>query len=332
MEDDLTAVVASAPGGEDHHDEPSGWNRRRSRRSRGWLLFVMVLALVAGSAIGGYLLWDQVLAPVTPIPEVLGAEADQAVRQLEEDGFVAELSPQKPYDLTVPLDHVLAQEPTGSTRLGETVTLVLSAGPRPVEVPQVVGESVEDAQAAVTGADLVVASEERYHPTAPQGTVITTEPSGGEVVDEASTITIVVSLGPEPLEVPSVIGAPVEEARTELRDLDLELVVVDRRHDPQAPADSVLSQEPEAEATLYAGDTVEVVVSDGPAPVEVPNLRGMVAADAVAELEELGLDVEVERRGGLRALISPDRVYEQDPAPGTLRERGGTVLLYAYES
>ena len=39
----------------------------------------------------------------------------------------------------------------------------------------------------------------------------------------------------------------------------------------------------------------------------------------------------MERRGGYGALLNPDRVYDQDPAPGSRLPVGSPVLLYAYD-
>ncbi len=82
---------------------------------------------------------------------------------------------------------------------------------------------------------------------------------------------------------------------------------------------------------MARGETVQVTLSDGPAPIDVPNVRGQLRAEAVATLEGLGFVVEVETRGGVGAFFNPGRVFEQDPGPGAERFPGDTVLLYAYE-
>jgi eukaryotic-like serine/threonine-protein kinase len=58
----------------------------------------------------------------------------------------------------------------------------------------------------------------------------------------------------------------------------------------------------------------------------------MRTGDAIAELEALGFEVQVERRGGFGAFLNPDRVFDQDPAPDANRRRGDTVTLYAYDA
>ncbi len=303
----------------------------RRRRAR-WPLVVLLLALlIGGSAAGGYLLWDRVLAPVTPIPSVIGAPADSGTEQLERAGFVPEVDATPVHDRAVPADHVLAQDPVGEARAGTEVSLVLSAGPRQVAVPDVVGAGAPEAVAALEEADLSATERTTHDASVPEGAVIATDPAPGSTVDEGSEIVVTVSLGPTPISVPELTGTTLSSARSALAELDLELVVAERRFDDDADRDRILAQEPGPEAVLFAGDAVEVVVSDGPRPVELPNVRGERVADAVATLEALGFEVEVERRGGFSAFLNPDRVYDQDPGPGSRRVPGAAVQLYAYE-
>jgi eukaryotic-like serine/threonine-protein kinase len=303
---------------------------KRQRRRRRWpVVLLVLLALVGGSAAGGYLLWDRVLAPVTPIPSVLGAPVASATEQLERAGFDVRVADETVHDRTVPTGHVLSQGPTGDARRGELVALVVSAGPRPVEIPEVVGRPVTAATGALTAVDLLVRTEQRYDEQVPAEVVVSADPPPGTVVDEGSEVRLVVSLGPEPLEVPEVVGLGLEQARRELGRLTL--TVAERRYDPAAPAGTIVAQDPPPGAVRVAGDEVAVVVSDGPQPIELPNLRGERVGDAVAALETLGLEVEVERRGGFSAFFNPDRVYDQDPGPGSTRLPGDLVVLYAYE-
>lgn len=301
------------------------------RRRRGWWIALLVLGLLAASAAGGYLLWDRVLAPVTAVPAVAGAAEGAAVEALEAAGFEVAVDRDRPHSLEVPAGHVLAVAPDDHARQGATVTLTLSDGPRQIEVPDVTGEPRDDAVAALRGADLEATVEERHDEEVPEGHVVTQDPPAGGVVDEASSVGLVVSLGPRPIEVPALGGLALDEARSLVGDADLQLEVTGRRHHAEVPAGAVLSQDPDPGATLTRGQTVEVVVSEGPEPIEVPNLRGDPVDEAIAILEDLGFAVEVERRGGFGAFLNPGRVFDQNPAPGATRLPGDTVTLFAYE-
>jgi serine/threonine protein kinase/beta-lactam-binding protein with PASTA domain len=302
-----------------------------ARRRRWPLVLLLVVALLAASAAGGYLLWDRVLAPLTPIPAVEGAAADVATERLEELGFRVDLASEQPHHLEVPAGHVLEQSLTGEARPGTAIVLVLSAGPRPVEVPPLAGVTADEAASALSDAGLVPRTVEEHDEEVPAGHVIASDPGPGVVLDETSEVTLVVSLGPRPIEVADVRGRGLDEATAALRDAGLTLEVGERRFDEQAAAGVVLAQRPAPGEVLHRGDTVTVVVSRGPEPVAVPNVRGMRSGEAVAELEALGFSVEIERRGGFGAFLNPDRVFDQDPAPDATRRRGDTVTVYAYE-
>jgi eukaryotic-like serine/threonine-protein kinase len=314
------------------HDDPRDLlPAPRRRRGRGWLAALLVLLLLGAAGMGGYLLWDRVIAPLTVVPSVLGVAADLAADELTAAGFTVRVAEEQPYDLGVPAGHVLAQLPEEAARLGSTVELVLSAGPRPVEVPEVAGRREAEAVARVTAAGLEPDVTRVHDETVREGAVVRSDPPGGAIRDEGSPVALSVSLGPAPIAVPALVGVLLDDAVAIVRAEGLELVVAERRDDA-APRDTVVGQSPGPDAApLVRGDTVEVVVSDGPAPVSVPRVRGRTVDDATAVLEAAGFEVAVERRGGFAAFLQPDRVYDQDPAPGTPVERGTLVQLYAYD-
>jgi eukaryotic-like serine/threonine-protein kinase len=327
-----TTTVRRGPGGTHVVDRADRADDRGGRTGRGWLVLLLVATLLGGSALGGYLLWDRVLAPVTAIPTVLGLAADRASDELVAAGFEVTVATERVHDREIADGHVLEQLPVGEARRGTRVELVLSAGPRQVEVPDVAGRSRDDAVAAIEAADLVAEVTETHDEEVPAGVVVASDPGAAAVLDEASTVTLTVSLGPRPIEIPALVGRASGEAATIAADLGLEVVIVERRYDESAPAGQVLAQEPGPDdGTLTRGDPIEVVVSEGPRPIEVPNVRGRRVEEAVAELEGLGFTVEIERRGGFGAFLQPNRVFDQDPAPDATRPRGATILLYAYE-
>jgi eukaryotic-like serine/threonine-protein kinase len=286
--------------------------------------------LLAASAAGGYLLWDRVLAPVTGIPAVEGASETQAVGALEEAGFDVRIE-DGPFDLETPEGHVLDQAPVGRARQGSRVTVVLSAGPRPVDVIDVRGQPADEAEAALRGSGLEVERTERFDEELGAGLALGTDPGPGVTVDETTTVELSVSLGREPIPVPDVRGRDLEDAQDRLADAGLDAEVVGRTFSDEVEEGAVLAQEPSDGQERFAGDVVELTLSDGPAPIEVPNVRGQLQDEAVDTLEELGFDLEIEERGGFGAFLNPGRVFEQDPGPGAERFPDDTVRLFVYE-
>jgi eukaryotic-like serine/threonine-protein kinase len=318
---------APPPAEEGDDDGPVVVGRGRRR----WPVTLVVVALLlAASAAGGYLLWDRVLAPVTGIPAVEGASETQAVGALEEAGFDVRIE-DGPFDLETPEGHVLDQAPVGRARQGSRVTVVLSAGPRPVDVIDVRGQPADEAEAALRGSGLEVERTERFDEELGAGLALGTDPGPGVTVDETTTVELSVSLGREPIPVPDVRGRDLEDAQDRLADAGLDAEVVGRTFSDEVEEGAVLAQEPSDGQERFAGDVVELTLSDGPAPIEVPNVRGQLQDEAVDTLEELGFDLEIEERGGFGAFLNPGRVFEQDPGPGAERFPDDTVRLFVYE-
>lgn len=118
-----------------------------------------------------------------------------------------------------------------------------------------------------------------------------------------------------PVKVPAVVGKSLEEARGELADLGLELVVRERVPSNEYPEGSVINQRPAAGRTVRKGRRVEVWVSTGSAVVQVPDLTGLDFEQAQKELIAARLTLGVVQRilteGEKRGLV-----LWQHPEPG----------------
>jgi serine/threonine-protein kinase len=136
-------------------------------------------------------------------------------------------------------------------------------------------------------------------------------------------VTLVVSDGPAPVDVPDVTGRPEAEATAVLTAAGL-LVEVDpaRVEDDAVPAGSVVSQAP-GPGQAERGSTVRLVISDGPPLVAVPDVVGRQFSTAERELTELGLVVVREDvRGGFFGTVR-----EQSVGPGEQVPRGTEIVL-----
>jgi serine/threonine-protein kinase len=90
------------------------------------------------------------------------------------------------------------------------------------------------------------------------------------------------------------------------------------------PVDLVIRTDPVADTEALLGDTVVIVVSLGPAPVEVPNLIGMNQNQATAALAERGLEIAV----GSQPVADASQnglVIAQNPTAGEMLLPGTTV-------
>jgi serine/threonine-protein kinase len=108
---------------------------------------------------------------------------------------------------------------------------------------------------ALTAAGFVPTQQNTYNATAPKGQVIGTTPSSTAGPQPfGSTVTVVVSLGPQPVTVPNVVGRSVTAATNALQALGLTVA------GPYGPpgANRVLSTDPAAGTSEPPGTTVDL--------------------------------------------------------------------------
>jgi serine/threonine-protein kinase len=95
----------------------------------------------------------------------------------------------------------------------------------------------------------------------------------------------------EAIEVPSVLGLPVQSARALVENRGLMFVVSEEREDARTPAGNIVAQRPMEGSRIEKGHTLDVVVAKAPAPIKMPSLVGMPLADAKQKLETAKLVV-----------------------------------------
>ncbi|MFN2489157.1 MAG: protein kinase, partial [Actinomycetota bacterium] len=142
--------------------------------------------------------------------------------------------------------------------------------PGDVRVPDVTGSSQGSAVAAAgeAGLDLEVVGREHHFGTAP-GEVVRQDPATGRI-QEGDTIRVVVSAGLPTVEVPRVVGRPMERAGGKLESLGFEVGSVSNTYSRKRDG-TVISQTPSAGGQRY-GSPVDLVVSKGRSPVAVPSV------------------------------------------------------------
>ena len=162
----------------------------------------------------------------------------------------------------------------------------------------------------------------------PEGQVFRQEPEGGGEADEGSVVTIYVSTGPGPVEVPNLVGLSIGDAREVLRESDLKVGDITDQASEDVEEGEVLSQFPEEGREVESGSAIDLVVSSGPEEILAPSVIGQSQADAEAEIEAAGLTVSV--------LTAPNdapagEVIAQDPDQGTPMEPGDTLTITVSE-
>ncbi len=127
------------------------------------------------------------------------------------------------------------------------------------------------------------------------------------------------------VEVPDVTGKQMTLAKQILEDKRLR-VKVDEEFSAEVPAGMVISQDPEGGAKVKEERTITIKVSKGGENIEMPDVRGLKQADAVAKIEKMGLKV-----GRISERTSDEEeagvVIASDPRAGTRVTKGESVDL-----
>ncbi|MEV5609411.1 Stk1 family PASTA domain-containing Ser/Thr kinase [Streptomyces sp. NPDC052225] len=155
---------------------------------------------------------------------------------------------------------VISTDPDAGTvrRSGSAVALVVSKG-APVDVPDVTGESEQDAIADLEDAGLKAEiSTERVHSDEDKGDVAAQSPVEGKQLAEGDTVTLTISKGPEMIEVPDVTGLSVDDAHTKLEGAGFE--VEDDRGLLGLFGDTVKSQSVEGGDEAPKGSTITITI------------------------------------------------------------------------
>ncbi|MFJ7207570.1 Stk1 family PASTA domain-containing Ser/Thr kinase [Streptomyces sp. NPDC098789] len=320
-----TAAPAEHTSRLEHPGPPPGTGRpravRRSRPRRGTYLVIAGILLALGLGTG---VWYISAGQFTQVPRLLGKTEEQARAQLSAAGLGVKGVDRKFSD-TVERGTVMNSDPESGARIrgNGAVTLVISRGPQVVLVPNVKGKPLDAAKAELTKAGLAPGIvSQAFSQDLPQGAVISSDPEGGKPLAPDAAVALVVSKG-RPVQVPSVVGAGVEQARAGLEGLGLKVEVAPEQVNSASPAGSVANQSLSAGAQAAAGDTVTLTVSKGPRQVPVPNVVGQDADAAKRALEGAGFKVKVERP----FLSFSNTVDTQSVPAGQSAPEGSTITV-----
>ena len=260
------------------------------------------------------------------VPSVLGKPVEEAKTQLEDVGLKWRVEEQT--NEAEP-GTVVAQDPTGGTRVAKETEVVLTVakGPDQVNVPNVVGRAKDAAQTILENANFTVRVVEENDDSAAPGIVLRQNPVGGSPAADGSDVTITVSSGAKSFTVPDVRGKTVDDASDTLRNSDGEFKVktVTQASD-DVDSGRVIRTDPANGESAPKGATVTIFVSSGPEDVTVPDVVGKTEADAKAVLTGAGFTVNVVNQ----PVLDPDqdgRVIDQSPNSGASRPKGSTVTI-----
>jgi serine/threonine-protein kinase len=285
------------------------------------VLLAIILALAVLAALGG---WYLGVARYTTTPGVLNLSEAAARVKLDRAGLKMDAS-KEAYSETVNKGFVISTSPAPGDRVLEdgTVEAVISLGPERHKVPDVRGESLDDAQQALDKASLEYGEAvNRFHEKVPKGRVIGTDPAPATPLRPNTAVDVIVSKGPPPIKIPDFTGKPADRAEDALEQKGFEVDTTEVNSDT-VPAGRIVTQRPDS-GTGQKGDVISLVVSKGPEMVEVPEVVRMGVAEATKRLEAAGFRVKVQEAS---LYIGVQYVVSTDPSGGSKAPKGSTVVM-----
>ncbi len=292
-----------------HGQEPRRNAMGKKKRKVSWLAVVsslMALTMLVTLAVLLYTFWPR---PEVMVPDVVGktlAEATAVLRMAGLNHTIAEAESNP----DVPPNVVLRQDPEGgnTVRAGRTVEIVPSRGPDLLEVPNIIGMTLLQAEIDLTRGGFVFGHKtERTHETVPAEQIIEQNPRPGTLTQRGEHVDVVVSLGPPVVEVltPLLIGLTEAEVVTRLSEIGLSVrTPVTWEFHVTIPYGRVIAQTPQEGERILAGGEVSIVVSRG------WQVTTMVVIPADRLAVNTRIEVIVVDREGTRTVY--DRVHRRE--------------------
>jgi eukaryotic-like serine/threonine-protein kinase len=301
-----------------HRDQGGRYLGDREPFLQRWLfsprlaVIALILVLGIGLGIGG---WWLAAGRYTPIPVVTGDSVTLATTALTSNGFTV-AGESRVNSNTVSAGAVVGTSPSGRATKGSAITIIVSSGPFTSKVPDVHGDTLKAAEAALQRVHLSP-TVERVGSDAPVGTVVGTDPRAGTIWPQTKTVAILVAGGP-PL--PDFVGQNIQAAQQWAQAHGANLQQQQDQNSTQ-PQGTITGQQPPPGSLYQQGETVTVTVSAQPPQVNVPSTIGMPVQQATQELQAAGFQVEVVNPYG----GAGNTVWDYSPVGQA--PRGSTITL-----
>jgi serine/threonine protein kinase len=242
-------------------------------RTPGWLIAAIAFLVLAVLGIVLWLFAQNLLSSnestQVRVPDVVGFTQTAAEQTLRDAGL-------KPVTETRASDQapgiVLEQDPPKSELVdrGAEVTIVVSKARRQVDVPTVVGQTVDEATATLNDAGLKLGKTTEQESSETEGTIIEQSPTAGTPVDKGTPVDVVVAIPtPTPTTIPisdhtceSLTGA-----QNELEKAGFDVVISDTaQFNEQCPQPNKVAAQDPTGGSFEPGTTVTLVPSTNVSP------------------------------------------------------------------
>jgi serine/threonine-protein kinase len=197
--------------------------------------------------------------PVT-VPKLVGKTVDQAedilTRAHLDLGAVKQEFSDSPEDTIIRIDTPLTD---GKAPRNSAIDVVVSKGPAPVPVPNVVGATAEDAKQTLEDAGFVVDDQKtKFSTEFDRGVVVRQTPADGKKLQPGETVKIVISLGPKNFPCPDFRFLSRTAAQALAEQFGLDVTFLDLA---AFPGTTVVNQSTAVGTTVTYGDPITLYLA-----------------------------------------------------------------------
>lgn len=209
--------------------------------------------------------------------------------------------------------------------LGRTIGIGDDDTVAQVAVPDVINRTQPEAVTILEAAGFEVTTEQAENVEVAEGTVFDQDPDSGQRIDEGSEVTITVASSTAPVEVPNLVGQKDVDADAQLRAIGLR-ADFQRVDDEEAPAGTVVAQNPAPGEELPRDSAVVLEVSNGPGSEAVPDVSGLTPEEAANVLGRAGFETAFAEEPS--ASVEEGKVIRTDPPSGSDLPVGERVTVF----
>ncbi|MGW3243316.1 Stk1 family PASTA domain-containing Ser/Thr kinase [Streptomyces sp. NPDC001070] len=314
-------------GGFGYDQAPGGGGRRKPKKTNTSTILLVVAAVLV--LIGAIFMGKALFAPdpggngKVQVPQFVGdTKAEAETRATNGEIKIAFGDPV--FCADQPKDRVCKQSAEVNSEISkdDTVTLQLSKGTEKVEVPDVTGDSYDDAEKTLKDAGFEVDKQSKTS-NEEEDTVLKQDPEGGAKRAKGTTITLTVAVKPEEVTIKDVKGKTKDEATRIFEADGLQVTTTEQESADQA-AGTVISTDPTAGSTVKAGQTVTLIIAKPPSTSQLPNWFNQTVGQARSDAAELQITLVIPPN------FPQDNnaiVTNQSLPPGTPVKPGDTVTI-----
>lgn len=214
-----------------------------------------------------------VSSPETTVPEVIGMQASEGIRVLEERGFEPVISDTS-YGIKADIGEIFLQKPDAGTvvKEGRTIYLFISGGVKTISVPLLKGKSLLDAKFALERLGLKLGRVERIPSSQPEDMIFDQMYEEGTLLKQGEFVGVSISAGKGggTIIVPDLIGKSLTEAKKILADSSLIIGKINYQPSATLLPNTILDQYPSSGNSVNPGNAIDLFVTK-PADINIPN-------------------------------------------------------------